>query len=1300
MNMASVSQTELINSTKNAQASMQELSVSIDNMPKSSDILLHEARIKYRNITQQVSDYKNKISALEENFQQAVEQRDIFEKQIISLKYNFDELNEKFISKDSALSIKNAVTQSLQSEQERIKMEYLRTRLAVHELKEKLALTYSELENQRLQTAKIKNTLSYQLGHTLIFSTKSWKAFFTLPLKLIALKSLAKQRRKSKTSTVIAPISHIKETKNALLGADVIQLERAIDKLVLDTGDGITNALKRLKVASIMDEFTYLSYDPECNLLELTPQNWLTELESFRPELLMIESAWRGKNNLWGSRVGHMSQEVVSIVEWCRSNSVPTVFWNKEDPVHFETFLNTAKLFDYIFTTDIDCISRYKTALKHNRVYFLPFAAQPKVNNPIEKYKRKDAFCFAGAYYTKYPERTRDLGDFLLSLPSFKPVDIYDRNFGKNDSNYQFPEEYNPFIIGTLPYSEIDKAYKGYYYSINLNSIKQSQSMFARRVFELLASNTITVSNFSRGVRAMFGDLVFTGDSGSEQVRRLQKIAGNPLEVKQLRLKALRKVMLEHTYQDRLAYIYSKVSNTDLQSCLPAICVVAYANSSEKLTTLLQHFHRQKYIDKKLIIVTPNDLDTSEIEIKSNITLIKATKAEQVDLREICKSTWLSMIVAEDYYGPYYLTDLIIASRYTDAQVIGKGAFYKMTGEKPQLMHGEMIYKKIKKLAARNSIAYGLMIPAINLRQMVSSIYTHHYESDNAFSVDEFSYCVNGAVNAEDYDEFNDSSVATGYSLSEINAIAENCQPFEKDISELPALHGSYLYELLVPAKNTQVTALLENGLMSLSSTLPDGKNEYWYAKREHNLSELNVKNGKLRLHLETTPGLNVQFVLFFMDKHKERISHVVKPANRNVEIDIPSNTESIKFGIRIYATGSASLSSLLLDYKPQIPSQQLTCNPYLVITNNYPSYSDLYKNAFVHSRVKAYKEAGVACDVFRFKADTSLSYHEFEDIDITTGGAEALEIQLRHGSYKHIVIHFIDRDIWNVIKNYLNKVRVTVWTHGADIQSYERRAFLYDTAEQHNHAKMLSDARQSLWKEMLNPIHENLKIVFVSRYLAETSMKDLGIDIPSKQFEIIHNPIDTNFFEFKSKPIEQRKKILSIRPYASRIYANDLMVKAILELQKFEFFNELEFRIIGDGPLFDEILSPISMLENVIIERRFVNRHEIKRLHQQYGIFMCPSRMDTQGVSRDEAMASGLIPLTNSVAAIPEFVDSSSAIIAKEESIESFVEGVCKLYHDENLFNVMSANASQMVRNKSAFTKTIFKEITLITQH
>ncbi len=1177
-----------------------------------------------------------------------------------------------------------------------MKMEFLRSRLALHEMRQELARVHGELEEQRVKAAKLKNTLSYQLGHTLIFSTKSWKGFFSLPLKLLALKKIAKERRGISVQSKKLPKPR-PDTSSVNTRADVIHLERAIEKLVLDTGDGITKALQRLKVASIMDEFTYLSYEPECNLLQLTPQNWLTELESFRPELLMVESAWRGKNDLWGNKVGHMSQEVVSIVEWCRSNNVPTIFWNKEDPVHFETFLNTAKLFDYVFTTDIDCISRYKTALGHEHIYFLPFAAQPKVNNPIEKYQRQDAFCFAGAYYAKYPERTRDLGDFLLSLPSFKPVEIYDRNFGKNIPDYQFPEEYQPFIVGTLPYSEIDKAYKGYYYSINLNSIKQSQSMFARRVFELLASNTITVSNFSRGVRAMFGDLVFTGDSGSELVRRLKHVAGNPLKVKQLRLMALRKVMLEHTYQDRLAYIYSKVSNTPFESILPAICVTAYARRIEECVTLMQHFTRQEYENKRLVIVTPNGLDTSGLALEGNVTLLSASDAEQRRLSEACEGAWLSAMVAEDYYGPHYLTDIIIATRYTDAQVIGKGALYKFKDGDLQLNHGARIYQAVSSLPARHSLAFGSVIPEGNLREWVTTLYTYHYENAHAFSVDEFNYCMNGAEEAERFDAFNAPTLVTGYGLTELNQIAENCQPFEHNVDELPALHATTLNALLVPAKNTQVSALMENGLLSLTSSLPDGKHEYWYAKYEHHLSDLNVQDGKLRLHMETTPGLNLQFVVFFMDGDKERLSHVIKPANRNVEIAIPQGTVLVKFGLRIYATGSASLSSLYLDFKPQTPCQQLACSPYLVITNNYPSYSDLYKNAFVHSRVKAYKESGVACDVFRFKADTALSYHEFEDIDVTTGGAEALEVQLRHGRYKHIVIHFIDRGIWDVIKHHLDRVQVTVWTHGADIQSYGRRAFLYDTPEQHAKAQALSDARLSLWREMLSPMHPNLKIVFVSRYLAETSMADLGIQIPPQQYAIIHNPIDTDFFEYKPKPAEQRKKILSIRPYASRVYANDLMVNAILELQQYEFFKELEFRIIGDGPLFDEVLAPIAGLDNVIIERRFVNRHEIKTLHQQYGLFMCPTRMDTQGVSRDEAMSSGLIPLTNYVAAIPEFVDVNCAVLASENDATELVNGIISLYNNPDKFTTMSFNANNMVRNTSSHTTTISKELNII---
>src|SRR5690606_42129684 len=36
----------------------------------------------------------------------------------------------------------------------------------------------------------------------------------------------------------------------------------------------------------------------------------------------------------------------------CRSQGIPSLFWNKEDPVHFDRFRKAAALCDHVFTTD------------------------------------------------------------------------------------------------------------------------------------------------------------------------------------------------------------------------------------------------------------------------------------------------------------------------------------------------------------------------------------------------------------------------------------------------------------------------------------------------------------------------------------------------------------------------------------------------------------------------------------------------------------------------------------------------------------------------------------------------------------------------------------------------------------------------------------------------------------------------------------------------------------------------------------------------------------------------------------
>ncbi|MFM5204627.1 glycosyltransferase [Aeromonas veronii] len=1239
---------------------------------------LNEAQLKYRHVTLAYGTVKQELGAAQSELAQIGGLRE----EAAALALQLKQMRQQFEIAQARLKAESLTMTEL-------KRANLKNRIALGEKELALAEAEQKLLKEKERVLRVRNHLSYRLGHALIQSGKSWRELLALPSKLMQLRGDAQSRRQRLATSQQKAVALLPQ-----LSGELIQLKRELHQLpALDTAD----KLKGLKIACVMDTFTYQSYAPEACLLQLTPYNWQAELEAFVPDMLFIESAWRGKDDLWDNKVGHTSQELVAIVKWCNQHKVTTLFWNKEDPIHFETFLNTAKLFDHIFTTDIDCIARYKKALGHNQVYFLPFAAQPKANNPVEKYQRQDKFCFAGAYYVKYPDRTRDLNNFVVNLPEYRDIDIYDRNFGKNDPNYMFPEEYQPYIVGTLPYDQIDKAYKGYNYAINLNSIKQSQSMFARRVFELLASNTVTVSNFSHGLRLMFGDLVCTSDSGEEIVSRLQQLTGDALKLKQFRLQALRKVMSEHTYQDRVNYIHSKLAGAELLPVLPSIKVFTYVKHPAALVSVVQSFERQEYANKSLTLVLSGIEVSDEWRVNhAGVEVLSAQEADALKLDKWLDGQWLACMVAEDYYGEHYLTDLALATRYTDKLIIGKKACLRWQGKLIQ-SYPNAEYKEVSGLTPRQSLIASVALPDVSLRSWITTLYT--WQGDTLqFGIDSLSYCMDGAGHCENLPEFSaPAALNTGLSLKAMQQIAEAMAPAMLDISTLSGIRPEELATLFKPGRDSQCVAALADGKLQIASSLPDGKHEYWYSTRDFSATELGAVDDLLHMHLETTPGLNLQVVVLFLDAAKQRLSHTIFTANKNAHIRLPEGTAFIRPGLRVYAAGSAEISNLYLEAKPAVVPEKLARGEYLLVTNNYASYDDLYKNGFVHSRVKAYKAEGMACDVFRFKADTDISYHEFEGVDVVTGGAEVLASQLSGHQYKAILVHFLDDAMWQVLQHHIADTRIVVWCHGSDIQSYRRREFLYDTEEQKAPARLTGQKRDDFWQSILGQMPEKLHMVFVSNYLKNCVEEDLGLTLPEAQYSVIPNPIDTELFNYVPKPVEQRKKILSIRPYASKVYANDLSVKAILELSKEPFFNELEFRMIGDGPLFEETLAPLRQFPNVIIERRFLSQKEIAALHKEYGIFLCPSRMDTQGVSRDEAMSSGLIPVTSAVAAIPEFVDVNSAILANMDDYLDIYEGIKRLYSESERFNVLTENASLKVRNSTSKSIVVSDELKAI---
>jgi glycosyltransferase involved in cell wall biosynthesis len=368
-----------------------------------------------------------------------------------------------------------------------------------------------------------------------------------------------------------------------------------------------------------------------------------------------------------------------------------------------------------------------------------------------------------------------------------------------------------------------------------------------------------------------------------------------------------------------------------------------------------------------------------------------------------------------------------------------------------------------------------------------------------------------------------------------------------------------------------------------------------------------------------------------------------------------------------------------------------------LVIVRQYPSYDDLYRFGFVHTRVAGYAQQGMPVDVFRLRDESPLSFQEYRNVDVITGSSADLQRLLEDGHHRSLLVHFLDETLWNVLRHHVHTKKIFVWIHGFEIQPWYRRDFSNDTDQQRRAAQKESTARIAFWRGLLEEMPANLSLIFVSRMFAEQVMEDIGLRIPPEQYRVIHNPIDTTRFAYHPKPPEQRKKILSISSYASRKYANDLSVRAIQSLSNRPWFGELEFRFVGDGLLFDEVLAPLRQFGNVVIERRFLSPDELRDMYREYGVFLCPSRWDSQGVSRDEAMASGLVPVTTAVGAIPEFVNAECGVLAPPEDFAGLAAGIESLYLDESRFATMSLNASRRVRRQSDIDDIVAKEMMLL---
>jgi hypothetical protein len=441
-----------------------------------------------------------------------------------------------------------------------------------------------------------------------------------------------------------------------------------------------TSYKKYYKVPCILDSFTETCLSYELNLLPLTVKNYIEVLEDDNIDFVLFESAWQGNNGEWSNCIANYNNEkgknsiyLNEILSIINNKRIKKVFYNKEDPIHYNKFIDFAKLFnkdnDLVITTDDSMVDNYKSLGIINVISF-PFCCQPIIHNPVnKKVIPNHNLIFPCSYYQRtFPDRCTIMDDMLDSI-NLEKVDIFDRQyvynkmvlqcdkFIKQRYDYRFPDRFTSRVKGYLNYNQLLHITKKYKAVLNINTIQDSPSMFSRRVMECASLGIPIISNKSIGMTNIFGNYVIH----YKDVKNINKILNYPIYRKYLGNQLYKIAMKKYKYSDLIKQITNIFNLEDKTNNVKLLCII-FMDSISNLSRFLKYMKKYDYV-----IIS----DT----IKSELYNVKSYN----DINSIRGYDYYCLMNESCNYENDYIENMLLPFLFTDSNIVGKGCYYYMT---------------------------------------------------------------------------------------------------------------------------------------------------------------------------------------------------------------------------------------------------------------------------------------------------------------------------------------------------------------------------------------------------------------------------------------------------------------------------------------------------------------------------------------------------------------------------------------------------------------------------------------------
>jgi hypothetical protein len=292
----------------------------------------------------------------------------------------------------------------------------------------------------------------------------------------------------------------------------------------------------------------------------------------------------------------------------------------------------------------------------------------------------------------KYPERREQMDLLLGAADAVSPrmqygLEIFSRFLG-NDERYQFPGNLAGRVVGSLPYRNLLTAYKHFKVFLNVNSVTDSPSMCARRIFEISAAGTPVVTAPSAATREFFPTTEVPQPETQEEAEwTLRAYVRSPeLRDRTVHL-AQRRIWAEHTYTHRAMTVMDSLGLDYAQPFPTSVSSVVSTNRPDHLGEVLRTHAAQLHTDKELVLVAHGFAAPADLRARAAQAGVEHLQIVEVDSAlplgvclnrgvQAASGDVIAKMDDDDVYGAHYLGDQLAALRYSNADLVGKQAHY------------------------------------------------------------------------------------------------------------------------------------------------------------------------------------------------------------------------------------------------------------------------------------------------------------------------------------------------------------------------------------------------------------------------------------------------------------------------------------------------------------------------------------------------------------------------------------------------------------------------------------------------